>query len=237
MENSFGDYKPMRRVLIGTPCYDGKIDVWHANSLVNAIRIAEKKGIFLHPVWMSYDALIQRARNDLLAMVLDGEYDDIIFIDSDVEFSPEWIFKLLDCEEDVVGGTYPKKGEEEMYPVKGLVVDGGLNLNPDERGLLEVEGLGTGFVRISRKAVQAVWDASVPYFNKEKGTVSRMMCQVEVVDGDLVSEDMMLFRKLRSLGFRVWLDVDMTCNHVGNKKYTGNFKNYINRMFPAVQQI
>lgn len=220
----------MRRVLIGTPCYDGKIEVWHANSLVNAIRIAEARGIFLHPVWLSYDALIQRARNDLLAMVIDGGYDDIIFIDSDVEFNPEWIFKLLDCEEDIVGGTYPKKGDQESYPVKGLVTDGAMNLIPDERGLLEVEGLGTGFVRLSRKAVQAVWDASAPYMNKEKNTVSRMMSQVEIVDGDLVSEDMLLFRKLRNLGFRVWVDVDMTCNHIGNKKYMGNFKEYIKRV-------
>ena len=224
----------MRRVLIGTPCYDGRIDVWYANSLVNAIRIAESCGIFLHPIWLSYDALIQRARNDLLGMVISENYDDIIFIDSDIEFDPLWIFKLLDSEEDVVGGTYPKKGDNESYPVKGLFVNGLLNTTTDERGLLEVQGIGTGFVKLSRKAVQALWDTSVEYTNTEKGTVSRMMSEVEVVDGDLISEDITMFKRLRGLGFRIWLDPTMTCNHIGNKKYKGNFSNYLKRLSVSV---
>jgi hypothetical protein len=35
----------MQRVLIGAPCYDGKVDVWFANSLVATVKEAEKKGI------------------------------------------------------------------------------------------------------------------------------------------------------------------------------------------------
>jgi len=31
----------MRRVLIGTPSYDGRIDVWFANSLIQTVKIAE----------------------------------------------------------------------------------------------------------------------------------------------------------------------------------------------------
>jgi hypothetical protein len=40
----------MRRVLIGTPSYDGRIDVWFANSLIQTVKIAEKKGIFVHAI-------------------------------------------------------------------------------------------------------------------------------------------------------------------------------------------
>ena len=53
----------MRRVLIGTPSYDGRIDVWFANSLIQTVKIAEKKGIFVHAIYTSYDSLVQRARN------------------------------------------------------------------------------------------------------------------------------------------------------------------------------
>jgi len=218
----------MKRVLIGTPCYDGKIDVWYANSVVNCVRIAEAKGVFIHPIWLSYDALVQRARNDLMSIALNQGYDCLVFVDSDVEFSPEWLLELIESEEDVIGGTYPKKGETESYPVKALTDQNGeLLLVPDSRGLLEVLGLGTGFVKISRAAIQALWDTSPVYKNTETGTDNRMMCNVEVRNGVFMSEDILLFERLRDMGFRVWLDPKMTCNHTGNKKYRGDFLQYL----------
>ena len=79
----------MRKVLIGTPSYDGRIDVWFANSLVGTVKISEKQDIFVHAIYTSYDSLIQRARNSLFRLALQGGYDDLFFIDSDCEWEPE----------------------------------------------------------------------------------------------------------------------------------------------------
>ena len=143
--------KRPRRVMIGTPCYDGKIDVWHANSLVETIKQGMIQGIEIYPIWLSYDALIQRARNDLVALMLDMGCDDIVFIDADIDWRPEWFFKLLNYPVDVVGGTYPKKGDAEMYVVKHTDITKPID---QATGLLEVDGLGTGFLRMSRAAIQ-----------------------------------------------------------------------------------
>ena len=56
----------MRKVLIGTPCYDGRTDVWYNDSLNNTIRLSMKKDIRLDVIYMSYDSLVQRARNDIV---------------------------------------------------------------------------------------------------------------------------------------------------------------------------
>jgi hypothetical protein len=48
-----------RKVLIATPAHDGRLDVWYTTSLVNTIRVAQANDIFVHPVFMSYDALVQ----------------------------------------------------------------------------------------------------------------------------------------------------------------------------------
>ena len=40
--------------MIGTPSYDGRIDVWFANSLVATVKEAEKRGIFVHAIYTSY---------------------------------------------------------------------------------------------------------------------------------------------------------------------------------------
>ena len=210
----------MRKVLIATPALDGRLDVWYTNSLVNSVRIAQENDIFLHPVFMSYDALVQRARNDLFALALD--YDAVIWIDSDLEWHPMWIMELLGSDKDVVGGTYRKKTDDaELYTVKTH------NLETKD-GLVQVEGLGLGFVKMSKKAVQDLWDASPEYQNE--GKTCRMICNVEVIDGQLVSEDNAVMRKLASLGYDIWLDPRMTCCHIGTKKFYGNFEDYANRL-------
>ena len=209
-----------RKVLIATPAHDGRLDVWYTTSLVNTIRVAQANDIFVHPVFMSYDALVQRARNDLIRLAVEGEYDDLIFIDSDMEWNPMWIMSLLERQEDVVGGTTRKKTDEaEVYVVKAS------DLTVHDSGLIKAEALGTGFVRLSRKAFLALWDSSPSYQNE--GRECRMVCDVQIVDGQLYSEDTILFRKLADLGFDVWLDPRMTCNHLGTKKFCGSFEAYL----------
>ena len=204
------------KVLIATPAYDGRLDVWYTTSLVNSVRIAQENGIFLHPVFMSYDALVQRARNDLFKLAL--EYDAVIWIDSDLEWNPMWIMELLGSDKDVIGGTYRKKTDDaELYTVKTK------DLTATD-GLIKVDGLGMGFVKMSKKAVQALWDASQPYQNE--GREGRMVCDIQVIDGQLVSEDNVVMRKLADLGFEVWLDPRMTCCHIGTKKFYGNFEGF-----------
>jgi glycosyltransferase involved in cell wall biosynthesis len=210
----------MLKVLIATPAYDGRLDVWYTNSLVNSVRIAQDNGIFLHPIFVSYDALVQRARNDLFKLAL--EYDAVIWIDSDLEWNPMWIMELLGSDKDVIGGTYRKKTDDaELYTVmtKDLTATD---------GLIKVNGLGMGFVKMSKKAVQALWDASQPYQNE--GREGRMICDIQIVDGQLVSEDNVVTRKLADLGFDIWLDPRMTCCHIGTKKFYGNFEDFAKRL-------
>lgn len=212
----------MRKVLIGTPSYDGRIDVWFANSLVGTVKMAEKKGIFVHAIYTSYDSLIQRARNNLFKLALEGGYDDLFFIDSDCEWEPEWFFNLLDRPEPIVGGALVKKGDTEGYTVK--ITDKQLKYSQDKR-LLEVEGVGTGFMKISRFALEKLWDISEPYISA--GQEHRMVCDIKVVNGELISEDYIIANKWQSLGYKVWLDPSITLNHIGIKKFKGNFSNFI----------
>lgn len=208
------------KVLIATPAHDGKLDVWYTTSLVNTVRVAQANNVFIHPVFMSYDALVQRARNDLIALAIKGEYDALIFIDADMEWNPLWVMELIGRPEDVVGGTARKKTDDaEIYVLKTS------DLSVHENGLIKCEGLGTGFVKLSRKALQALWDNSPEYANE--GKVRRMICNVGVIDGQLYSEDVTMFRKLNSLGFDCWLNPRMTCAHIGTKKFVGDLQRYL----------
>ena len=212
----------MRRVLIGTPSYDGRVDVWFANSLIETVKQAEKKGIFVHAIYTSYDSLVQRARNSLIKLAIDGKYDDLFFIDSDTEWEPEWFFNILERPEPVVGGSLIKKTEKEGYTVK--LLDKKLKYSEDKK-LLEVDGVGTGFMKVSKFAFNKLWEISDEYTSE--GEKHRMVFDIKVENGDLISEDYVLCNKWKSLGYKVWLDPTITCNHIGIKKFKGDFKKFI----------
>ena len=213
----------VRRVIIGTPALTGELEVRYVNSLIQAVKLCLTQNIILEPLFVSYDALIQRARNDTLAIALEKGVDALVFIDQDIMFDPEWVLRLINRTEDVVGGTYRKKtDEEELYVVTGN------DLTVHTNGLIKVHSLGTGFVKLSRRAMQALWDNSEEYENE--GKIRKMICNVSVVNGSLVSEDVMMFKKLNEFGFDVWLDPSMTCGHVGTKLFLGDFQDFSNRL-------
>ena len=215
----------MQKVLIGTPSYDGRIDVWFANSLVATVKEAEKKGIHVHAIYTSYDSLVQRARNDLVRLALDGGYDTLFFIDSDVEWEPEWFFRLLERPEPIVGGALVKKFDKEGYTVK--ILNKTLKYSED-RKLLEVDGVGTGFLKVDKFALEELWLASDPYTHD--GINQRMIFNLLIDDdGDLISEDYVMCKKWQNLGYKVWLDPTITCNHIGIKKFKGDLNKFLDK--------
>lgn len=212
----------MKKVLIGTPAYDGRIDTWFADSLVRTIKQSIERGIRVDAIYPSYDSLIQRARNDLFRMAFEGQYDTIFFIDSDTEWEPEWFFRLLDRPEPVVGGALVKKSDQEGYTIK--LVDKNLKYSSDGK-LLEVDGVGTGFLKMDRFAFEKLWEMSDPYVHNGKN--NRMVFDVKIENGDLISEDYIMCNKWKSLGYKVWLDPTITCNHNGVKKYRGDIQKFL----------
>ena len=217
--------------MIATPSYDGKVDAWYTNAMVETAKLGLVNGInFVHVV-IANDALIQRARNDLARIAAEGDFESVIWIDGDVYWNPQWAIDLANRSEDVVGGTYRKKTDaQEMYVVTALD-----DVSVQENGLIKVKGLGTGFVKVSAKAMKEVWEISQPYKNTG-GKDSRMVFDIGIVDGELHSEDTMFLSKLHSLGYDIWLDPNMTLSHIGCKKFDGDFSSYLERLQKSVEQ-
>jgi len=64
------------------------------------------------------DSLVTRARNTLVALFLGNpEYTHLLFIDTDITFSPDNVFRLLEMskQKPIVAAPYPKKGKRWTY--------------------------------------------------------------------------------------------------------------------------
>lgn len=216
----------MKTIIIAAPSIDGKVSVWHATALSETAKLGVQLGVNVVAIYMSFDSLLQRARNDIFKLAYENKVDDLIFIDADIDWNPQDVFKLTNSSEDIVAVAICKKSDIEQYNVKapsGIVIG--------ENGLAEVEGVGTGFMRISKAAINKMWEVSAEYNEVGKqGTPSRMVFEIAVIDGNLFSEDIMFCKKWRDLGNKVYIDPSITAGHSGDKRYIGNIIDWLNRV-------
>jgi hypothetical protein len=213
----------MRHVLVAAPSYDGKVNVWHATALNETSKIGLTKGINVLAVYMSYDALVQRARNDVFKIAVDANVDDLFFIDCDVDWQPADFFKMLEHDVAIVAAPIIKKSDAiHTYSVKltrELVVQ--------DNGLIEVDGCATGMMRVRADAIQQIWADSKEYREKHKPEPSRMVFDVKVVDGEIWSEDIVFCDKWIKMGGKIYIDPSVNCGHSGEKRWISCFGDFI----------
>ena len=93
-----------------TPCYGGVVHVNYTCALLKTIELCEKLGIKVLTEFTKNESLVQRARNHLIAKAMhNSDATHIIFIDSDITWSPKDIISLILHDKEIVGGIYPFK--------------------------------------------------------------------------------------------------------------------------------
>lgn len=98
------------KLYILTPCYGGACMVTYVSCLLATVELFRKYGIRLQIEFCRNDSLVPRARNNLIARAMnDPEMTHILFIDSDINWQPMDVLKLMMSGAPVVGGVYPLK--------------------------------------------------------------------------------------------------------------------------------
>ena len=223
-----------KRIMIATPCLDGKLSAWYVDSLYNTIMVGASKGCTIIPVFIANDALVQRARNDLFHMAFeaceqkDNKLDKMVFIDSDIAWNPDQFFNLIGYDVDIVGGTYRKKQDfSEEYVLK--VKEGKDPLQKNKDGLIEVAGLGMGFVSFTAKAIIKIYKKANKY-KGDDGVEKRMVFNVTIEKGSLVSEDISMCNLWTAMKNKIYFDPNITVGHEGTKLFVGNFEKWLEKL-------
>jgi hypothetical protein len=98
------------KVLIGTPCYGGKVFNGYFQSMLDLTANFTRLGIPFEVMTLGSESLIPRARNGIVAKFMSKEENThLMFIDADITFSWVSIVKLILMDKEVSGGCYPKK--------------------------------------------------------------------------------------------------------------------------------
>jgi hypothetical protein len=202
----------MRKIGIFTPCYDGKIPIYYMNSLIATLDLLRSKGMDVSYDILCFNALVGLARDHLFSRAYNAHCDDALFIDSDMAWDPEDALRMLSAPADFVGAIYRSKKDDVHLMFKK--VD-----NPEFRGTLaEVDFVGFGFVRMTKRAVRKLWNACEVQYENTGGTLKELFVQT-VAKGQYVGEDVSACQKWRGLGEKIYIDLTFRASHWGNKMY------------------
>ena len=159
-------------LMIATPAYGGLVTVNYMNSLLATMtnpNIKNKINIILSNI--SNDALVQRARQELIKNAMDAKVDKILFIDADISFTPQNVMDVVLTDKMVVAGTYRKKSADPILNfnlidsiTKNVHEKIGKTTNSvegfkmikniaDPQGLVPAKHLATGFMCIDMRVV------------------------------------------------------------------------------------
>lgn len=214
-----------RSVLICTPM-GGTPAPDYVVSLANTIRTLHQLGIRQECRFVIGSSNLPRARNQLAAELLASDFTDLLFVDDDMSWRADAVVRLLASEHWVVGAAGRKKCDKpntdgDVWCVKWLSE----TMRQDRLGAIEVAGVGTGFLRVAREALEAM-------ILRRPGLLRRG----ELVPGCPTyhrffywgddghreqSEDFQFCEDWRAVGGEVWIDPKIELGHVGRKNYRG----------------
>ncbi|KAK3235689.1 hypothetical protein CYMTET_54130 [Cymbomonas tetramitiformis] len=173
-------------VMLATPCYGGLVYDSFFLSVMRAMNYYRDKKVQIHAATVPGIADLPKARGALIYQFLAHKhYTHVLFVDADIEFTPQMIERCIASGKDVVTVMYPKKaiewgniqeavraGSRQVFDLEKLK---GIGLNypvewefeaagdaeagsvvTDKAGFARVSRAGAGFMMVKRSAIEAM---------------------------------------------------------------------------------
>ena len=249
-----------KKLFVATPMYGGQCHGAYTKAITDLMILCTKYGIEAKLFFIFNESLVQRARNYLTDEFVRSGYDHMIFIDSDIHFEPQDVLVMMHFaasrdDMDVVCGPYPKKAIS-WEKIKIAVDKGYADKNPNQLeefvgdfvfnpadGVtqfrvdepIEVKESGTGFMLITREALQK-YDKAFPTqsykpdhvrtanFDGSREIMAYFDCVICPDTKRYLSEDYMFCQWMRKAGGKVWLLPWMRLKHAGSYIFGGSLQ-------------
>ena len=216
-------------VFISMPCYES-VKVNSMLSIIKLVQQLQKSGIECG-INTYKSPLIHQARNYLTSVFLTTEYTHMLFVDSDVEFEPEAVIRMLVAKKSIVCTPYRIKAEaitKQLYTVefkdpKAILILAG--------GLVEIEAGPTGLMLIDRKVFEKIIK-NRPDLKLKNKAIAEPGKSYEFYynffdfgfkDGYSIGEDISFCRLAKANGFKLFANIESPTVHHGSYAWKGRF--------------
>ncbi len=238
-------------LMIGTPSFASQLTNVYATSMLSFQNACLSRNEIDFNVTVQWgDSLITRARQDIVTRFLETpEATHLLFVDGDIGFETEQVFRLLKFDVDIAAGVYPYK-KVELGKIRALSLAGHPHLESGslvytyevedptrveiKDGFAKVRYAGLGFMMIKRSVFIRMME-KYPELNYTSGFIHAdplsqskyryafFNCMVDEKTGTYLSEDYSFSRRWTDMGGEIWADLNSQLQHVGPINFHGNF--------------
>ena len=227
--------KKQIKLFIATPAFGHQVTTNYMNSVMRFVSSSHPKLQVSTAIHLqSGMALVTQARNNCVASFLKSDCTHFFFIDSDIGFEPEAVFRLLEKDEDVVLTPYAVKGFGQNYALQFIVhFPDRNNVQIGKDGFVEITAGPTGFMMIKRQAFEKLIKAY-----PDKKTVNKQLVgnKVEIMDSDwytffetgidpengYLGEDICFCKLWTAIGGKIYADAISELTHFGGHPFKGS---------------
>jgi hypothetical protein len=208
----------MNKVVILVPCNGGII--WDVDTKLR--KLETEKG---YEVWRTpgYSAIDQCRNRMAYDAIYRRDFDELIWIDGDVDFELDDIEKLRNSNKDIIAGVYPFKGHPEM--TFDPLYDNQEIIFGDKGSVYQVHCVATGFLYTKRKVYETmVENLQLPLCNTSFDCPAypwfRPNIWVENGNNYYLGEDFSFCKYAQQSGFNIFIDSTIKLKHIGRYAYT-----------------
>tara|TARA_R110000796_G_scaffold203024_4_gene319329 strand:- start:2164 stop:3414 length:1251 start_codon:yes stop_codon:yes gene_type:complete len=214
-----------QKVCIATTSYDNPT-ANYTFSIQNSREALHNAGIQTAYYLLQGNCHVDDSRNRIMQEFLLSDCTELVFLDSDVSWQAADLVKLCQYDEELIGAVYPFKRPDKKGDMPVRMMPGKNAAN----GLLEVEGLPTGFLRMSRNVIETVANLSES-FNGNNGhaTETPLMFQRTLIDGTRWGGDLNFCNLWRETGGRVMCDPEIKLGHTARVVFTDSLGAFMRR--------
>ena len=227
-----------RKLFIGLPAYDHKVSIKMAISMVAFGQMALRHGIEVQIGSICGCSVVSRARNLLADDFLRSECTDLLFIDSDINFSADDVLRLMAWvgrkEVGIAAGVPSVRRADKTY-IATLDADEQGNLTMDAMGCVRAKRVATAFMLIRRDVFTTLRDAHPEwrYADQRAGRDLHAFFDFKQTVEGYMGEDFLFCDRAREAGFEVWVDPTIKLGHMGVQEFAGDFGNDI--LYPMLK--
>ena len=216
-------------LFIAMPCYDS-VKVNSMLSIFKLIQQLGKSGIQVG-IHTMRSPLIHQARNYLTSVFLTTEYQYMLFVDSDVEFEPEAVMRMMVAKKNIVCTPYRAKAKDMSKNIYTVEFKDPKNILVLAEGLVEIEAGPTGLMLIDRKVFNKIIKnrPDLRIKNKVKPDSDKThefyynFFDFGFIDGYAMGEDVSFCKLARANDFKIYANIESPTAHHGSHAWRGTF--------------
>lgn len=137
-------------------------------------------------------------------------YDYLFCVDSDIVVPKDSLVKMLAAKKDIISGLYIQRiPDQQILEIYLKAPQGATNAkyeNIKNSGIIEIAACGMGCCLIDSKVIR-----TMPY--------PHFVYKSAIDHAHTFSEDIYFCFKARELGFTVWADTSIHCEHIGQTRF------------------